>query len=108
MIFKPSFASMKPMSDEEIKETDAQNATEQVYELGYLLLPTILEENVSAAFGNLKELTTSLAGVPVSEEMPKMIQLAYPMSKVVANTRHRFTAAYFGWLKFTMGVDKVL
>lgn len=81
---------------------------DKVYELGYLLAPTIPEEDVPAAFGNLKELTISLGGVSMSEEMPKHIQLAYAMSKVVQNVRHKFDTAYFGWIKFTMETEKVL
>src|ERR1035437_2391976 len=40
--------------------------------------------------------------------MPKMIQLAYKMVKVVSNVRNKFNTAYFGWIKFTMDSDKVL
>jgi ribosomal protein S6 len=87
------------------KEPDT---TERIYELGYLLVPTIAEEDVPAAFGNLKELVASLGGNPVSEEMPKLIPLAYTMSKIVDNVRHKFNTAYFGWIKFNMTTEKVL
>jgi ribosomal protein S6 len=40
--------------------------------------------------------------------MPKMINLAYSMTKVVSNVRNKFNTAYFGWIKFTMDGDKVL
>ncbi|MDP9249727.1 MAG: 30S ribosomal protein S6 [bacterium] len=95
-------------SVEESNDTNELDMTERVYELGYLLVPTIPEEEVPAAFGNLKEMATSLGGIPVSEEMPKLIPLAYTMSKVVQNVRHKFNTAYFGWIKFTMETEKVL
>ncbi|MBI2594997.1 MAG: 30S ribosomal protein S6 [Candidatus Colwellbacteria bacterium] len=96
---------MEFMQDEELNE---KNTAERVYELGYLLAPTISEEDVPAAFGNLKELIMSLRGVGIAEEMPKPIQLAYPMAKVISNVREKFNTAYFGWIKFTMETEKVL
>lgn len=93
------------INEENITETDVNN---RVYELGYLLVPTIVEEEVPAVFGNLKELVSSYGGIVISDEMPKMIPLAYSMVKVVANVRNKFNTAYFGWVKFTMDSDKVL
>lgn len=80
----------------------------RVYEVGYLLVPTIAEDGVPAVYGNMKELIASFEGVVISDEMPRMIPLAYSMVKVVANVRNKFNNAYFGWFKFTMDSDKVL
>ena len=80
----------------------------RVYELGYLLVPSIPEENVPAEYGNLKELVSSLGGIFVADDMPKMLPLAYEMSKVVNNVRSKFNTAYFGWIKFSMEPVKVL
>jgi ribosomal protein S6 len=98
------------MSEVEIKEENEieGDAVERVYELGYLLVSTIPEENVPAVYGNLKELISSMGGVHISDEMPKMIPLAYQMVKVIANVRSKFNTAYFGWVKFTMNGGKVL
>jgi len=79
----------------------------RVYELGYLLVPTISEEEVPAVYGNLKELVASHGGVMISDDMPRMIPLAYEMLKVVQNVRSKFTNAYFGWVKFEMGADQI-
>lgn len=86
----------------------AVEANERVYELGYLVVPTVSTEDVPVLYGNLKELVLSHGGVVISDEIPKMIPLAYSMVKVVANVRSKFNTAYFGWTKFTMGSDKVL
>lgn len=80
----------------------------RVYEVGYILVPTVAEEEVPALYGNLKELISSLGGAHISDEMPRMIPLAYTMVKVVANVRNKFNTGYFGWIKFTMDPDKVL
>ncbi len=87
-------------------ESDGQNDS-RVYELGYLLVPTIKEEAVGASYGNLKELIVTLGGEVITDEMPKQIGLAYTMEKVISNVRSKFDQAYFGWIKFNMEPSKV-
>ena len=104
---------MKPMQDNEIKDEIASNdadtgVNERVYELGYLLVPSITEENLPVMYGNIKELVSSFKGEIISDEMPKIIPLAYSMVKVISNVRNKFNTAYFGWTKFVMDSDKVL
>ena len=44
---------------------DAENiekSESRVYELGYLLVPTIVPEDVPKSYGNLKELISSFGG----------------------------------------------
>ena len=101
------------MQDNEIIEENTSNdvgadTNSRVYELGYLLVPTISEENLPVMYGNIKELVSSFSGELISDEMPKMIPLAYSMVKVISNVRNKFNTAYFGWIKFTMDSDKVL
>ena len=92
----------------EILEETREDEAERVYELGYLLVPSISEENLPVVFGNLKELVSSMGGMVISDEMPKMMTLAYAMVKTVSNMRSKFNTAYFGWVKFTMDSDKIL
>src|SRR3989344_6467018 len=80
----------------------------KIYELGYLLTPRIKEEDISVNYGNLKELVSSFGGEIIMDEMPKMINLAYSIQKMIANARNKFNTAYFGWIKFTMDAQKVL
>ncbi len=80
----------------------------RVYEVGYLLVPTIPEEGVPGLYSALKDLVVSLGGEIISDEMPKMTPLAYTMLKVVQNVRNRFDTAYFGWVKFEITPEKVL
>lgn len=79
----------------------------KIYELGYLLIPTLGEEDAPAVYGNIKETISALGGQFIMDEMPKMIPLAYTMDKIIQNVRHKFDNAYFGWVKFEMGGDKV-
>ncbi|MBI5139230.1 30S ribosomal protein S6 [Candidatus Nomurabacteria bacterium] len=90
-------------------QNEAQDTGDKrVYELGYLLVPTIKEEDLSVVYGNLKDLLVSLGGIVITDEMPKMMPLAYSMSKVVTNVRSKFNTAYFGWIKFFMDSSEVL
>ena len=101
---------MKPMSEGEIKNENKmeKGVNSRIYEFGYLLVPTISEEDVPVSYGNLKDMVSSFGGAIISDEMPKMIALAYAMSKVISNVRNKFNNAYFGWIKFTMDSDKIL
>lgn len=94
------------MQDMEM-EVKSEGAGGQVYELGYLLVPTLTEENFPIVYNGLKDLVSSFGGEYISDEMPKMIPLAYSMLKVVSNVRSKFNTAYFGWIKFYMDKEKV-
>ena len=96
----------KDLSDDAVLQD--KMTIDKVYELGYLLVPTIDETELPVIYGNLKDLVISLGGDVVTDEMPKTIGLAYSMQKVIANVRNKFNTAYFGWIKFTMAGDKVL
>jgi ribosomal protein S6 len=104
---------MNPMqesenNDKNIDVTEETNFGDQrVYEVGYLLVPGIPEENISSLYGNLKELIATFKGQAISDEMPVMINLAYSMQKIVQNVRNKYDTAYFGWMKFYMDSDKV-
>ena len=94
---------MQFMLETELQSSNTEKGEDsKVYELGFLLTSANKEEDVPALFGDLKELVSTLGGVAIMDEMPKLTQLAYPMVKVIANVRHKFTTGYFGWIKFTM------
>lgn len=92
----------------EMENEEKNNAKEKrVYELGYLLVPTMALEEVPAAYTGLKDLVSSFGGEFITDEMPKMIPLAYSMVKIVSNARNKFDSAYFGWMKFYMDTEHV-
>lgn len=72
----------------------------QVYELGYHIVSTVAEENVPKEVETLKATVLKDGGSLISEGEPKLINLAYPMTKSVADIKKTFNTAYFGWLKF--------
>lgn len=101
---------MRPMQEAKVQEKNevSEDVNSKVYELGYLLVPIIAEEDIAVSYGNLKELVLSFGGEIIADEMPKMINLAYAMQKVTSNVRNKFDKAYFGWTKFVVSSKKVL
>jgi ribosomal protein S6 len=92
---------------EEPKSSSKSDTDARVYEVGYLLVPTIPGVEVPSVYTSLKDLVVSLGGEMISDEMPRQINLAYMMLKVVNNVRSRFNTAYFGWVKFEMDPEKI-
>ncbi len=111
---KDSSAIMKTMQDTENNAVNSEVVENthkdgnRVYEVAYLFLPTISEDDTATAYGNLKELITSSGGEVISSDMPKMIGLSYTMYKVIQNVRNKFDNAYFGWIKFIIEPEKAL
>jgi ribosomal protein S6 len=81
-------------------ESRREGDTLTIYEVSYLLLPSLALEQVPAKVAVLKAKLTSAGGQVISDENPILIDLAYPMTKVVGTTRHKCTMGYFGWVKF--------
>lgn len=90
--------------EEIIKEKSDMSA---VYEVSYLLLPSLAVEQVPGKASSLKEMVTRLGGAVISDENPVLIDLAYPMVKVVGTDRHKANTGYFGWIKFEMTTEDV-
>ncbi|MFZ2523553.1 MAG: 30S ribosomal protein S6 [Minisyncoccia bacterium] len=78
-----------------------------VYELSYILLPSLAESEIPAKVGSLKDLITQAGGAIVSFEDPVLIDLAYPMTRVTPTTRVKVGGGYFGWIKFELSGEEV-
>ncbi|MES2437311.1 MAG: 30S ribosomal protein S6 [Patescibacteria group bacterium] len=72
----------------------------KVYEIGYLLVPTIAEENLPQEVQAIKASIESRQGTFITEDFPTLRPLAYEMVKVVGSKRSKYSEAYFGWIKF--------
>jgi len=71
-----------------------------VYEVGYIMLPTIAEENLGEEVTSFKDMLTEKGVAFISDEYPKLIELAYEMSRSIENKKQKFSYGYFGWVKF--------
>ncbi len=83
-----------------MEKVEKQEGGKQVYELGYHIVSTIPEEGLPKEVEALKAIVLKDGGSLVSEGEPKLINLAYVMTKSVADTKKKFDTAYFGWIKF--------
>lgn len=90
---------------EKEKNNKEMGDTVTVYEVSYLLLPSLAPEQVPAHVASVKEVIEKAGGAVISSEDPVLIDLAYPMSKVIQTTRHKATTGYFGWMKFEIEKD---
>lgn len=75
----------------------------RAYEVGYHIVPAVSAENLSSEVENIKNFLTKEGGVIISEEFPKMRELAYSIKKTVSGIKRNFDTAYFGWIKFDAG-----
>lgn len=86
-------------SDEFMNEINKENES-SIYEVGFHLIPSIDESEVPAQASKVRSIIEENGGVIISEETPKMIVLAYNISKNINSKSQRFNKAYFGWIKF--------
>jgi len=78
-----------------------------IYELGYLVLPTVGDDNVANEVLAIKEILSEVKAEVVSDEYPVLIKLEYDMVKRVDTKNKKFSQAYFGWIKFEATPDVV-
>lgn len=94
-----------PMEKE--KKTNEKEDMLTVYEVSYLLLPSLAEEQVPAKMASIRDAVEKVGGEVISFENPILIDLAYPMTKVVLTVRTKCQKAYFGWMKFEMSKEGI-
>jgi len=90
----------------ETQQTSTGERT-KVYEIGYLLIPTIAEEQLAGEVQNIKSLIEKQEGVFITEDFPKLRPLAYQMKKTTGGTSAKYNQAYFGWVKFEINANAV-
>lgn len=79
-----------------------------IYEVSYLLLLSLAQEELSLKAESLKQTLTRLGGAVISDENPVLVNLAYPITKIVQTIRHKVTMGYFGWIKFEISGEALL
>jgi ribosomal protein S6 len=83
-----------------MNKTESVHEKMKIYEIGYLLVPTIPEENVLGRFRTSKMLLESKGAAFITEDAPKMRLLSYDMTQVIGSERRKYDKGYFGWVKF--------
>ncbi len=72
----------------------------RVYEIGFLLIPSLTEGELPGAVDAIKKVITDAKGSVVAEGKPEFIDLAYQMETVFGSTRNKYRQGYFSWIKF--------
>lgn len=80
---------------EKTAERDAK-----VYEIGFLIVPSIPEEKIAAETAGIKDILAKHKATLIADETASMRRLAYTMVKKIGTANRRFDSAYFGWIKF--------
>jgi ribosomal protein S6 len=70
------------------------------YEIGFLVVPTVGDDNVATIAGQVREAIEKAGGTVQTEELPKFRRLAYEMRKKIDTKYERYTTAYFGYIHF--------
>lgn len=91
-----------------MEDLDTKERGRTVYELGYLVLPSIPEDSLSEVVDKVKAAITKHGGEVFDGEDPFKQDLAYTMSKVVGASRYVVNDAYLGWLKFELEPSQAL
>lgn len=79
----------------------------RVYELGYLFVSSLSDEQAIEKATALKAMIAEKGGKVIADENPKFTELAYEMYKYIANKKTKFSHGYFGWVKFTGPADMI-
>lgn len=92
------------VSEEEGGDSAQEEAVEsRIYEVGYLLAPTISEEDLPREVTSLKDILEKEKATVIADEFPKFRPLAYEMRRTISGKHEDFNNAYFGWVKFETG-----
>ena len=91
------------------EEAEPREETEgRIYEVGYLIMPAVPEADLSREVTGLKDVLDREKAAIISEEFPRLRQLAYPMYKRTSEGYQKHVNAYFGWLKFEASPESTL
>ena len=74
--------------------------TTRLYELGFILVPTIPELEVPQKVEALKSLVKGEGGVVTNEGTPEYIDLAYTIERTIGSKKNKYSQGYFGFIKF--------
>lgn len=93
---------MSKKVNETIVDDQEDQAISRVYEISYILVPTMSETEAEAKAESLKKSIADTGASFISEETPYIRDLAYEMIRVIKNANNRFVTGYFGWVKFEL------
>lgn len=84
------------------EENNIEATDNQVYELGYHMLPTIIADELEGEVAKVRSAIETRGGSFITEGSPESMTLAYPMFVNNGGKKTKYETAYFGWIKFEM------
>ncbi|MEK7169706.1 MAG: 30S ribosomal protein S6 [Patescibacteria group bacterium] len=95
------------MTEETIEMAGNQpaDAPSRVYEVGYLVVPSVSEEELPREVTALKDALDAEQVAIIAEEFPRLRALAYHMRKRTGGEYRTYANAYFGWVKFEASAE---
>lgn len=89
-------------------KNDTSNDDQSIYEIGYLVASSVPEDRLGTETEALKDIVISAGANIIAEEAPHRQVLSYTVrKKTVSGAYEKNDVAYFGWIKFEIGSDKV-
>ncbi len=93
-------AKTKKVGEVEEEVGEGKEVSLSVYEVGYIMVPTIAEEGLGEDVTLFKDILLEKGAIFIADEYPKLIELAYEMTRSINNKKQKFSYGYFGWVKF--------
>ncbi len=84
-----------------------REAVVRVYEAGYLIAPTVKEDEIESIVGGIRSVIEKAEGSFIAEGAPSMTKLAYDIEGLEGAKRVPYDRAYFGWIKFEAATPAV-
>ena len=78
-----------------------------IYEVGYLVVPTMAEDKVTEEVSSIRALLEKTGATILAEDFPKLRPLAYTMERSTETKKNKFNEGYFGWIKFELPVASI-
>lgn len=79
----------------------------KVYEIGYLITPSVSSDKKNEIVEALEGAILSNGAVMISKETAEIIPLAYDVTKNIQSKNLKYGEAYFGWFKFEIDSTKI-
>lgn len=86
-----------------MSDKDNKVESNQGYELGFHLVPTLGDDAVGKAFDKVEKLIEKVGSKVVSKSEPALLNLEYTMEKTVDSLKSKYNTAYFAWVIFEGG-----
>jgi len=82
------------------KENAEAEDFSRIYEVGYVVIPSVKEENIEKIVAGIRSEIEKSGGSFIAEGAPSLTRLAYTMSTREGGKRIDHDRGYFGWIKF--------